>query len=278
MKTAALLRSQFFWVIIAVFAFSVYRLWYCTHLELVGDEAYYWLWSRHLDICYLDKGPVIAWIIAAGTALFGQTVFGIRFFAVILSSATGIGIYLLARRLFSDRVALWALIMAGVVPLFAVGAILMTIDTPYVFFWTFAALAFWRAKDRTRLAPWALTGVLVGLGMLSKYTGAFELISFAVFCLVHPPSRKHLFRGCFWTLILVALLFMLPVLSWYLANDWPTSRFLFHRGALDQQPHINLLNPLVFLGGQAGVLSSGIFLGMILVSFLTRFTKAAAPG
>src|SRR5260221_13862167 len=110
-------------------------------------------------------------------------------------------------RLFSDRVALWALIMAGVVPLFAVGAILMTIDTPYVFFWTFAALAFWRAQDTTGLAPWALTGVLVGLGRLSKYIGAFELISFPVFSLVHPPGRKHLFRVTFWTVVLVALLF-----------------------------------------------------------------------
>src|SRR5260370_8206524 len=101
MKIAALLRSQFFWVIIAVFAFSVYRLWYCTHLELVGDEAYYWLWSRHLDVCYLDKGPVIAWIIAPGPALFGQTVLGILFFAVILSIATATGTYLFPIRLFS---------------------------------------------------------------------------------------------------------------------------------------------------------------------------------
>src|SRR5260221_12633428 len=118
MKTVVLLRSQFFWVMIAVCSVNSYQRWYCTHLELVGDEAYYWLWSRHLDICYLDKGPVIAWFLAAGTALFGQTVFGSRFFAVILSSATGLGIYLLAKRLFSDRVALWALLMAGVVPLF----------------------------------------------------------------------------------------------------------------------------------------------------------------
>jgi 4-amino-4-deoxy-L-arabinose transferase-like glycosyltransferase len=273
MKMAAPLRSQFFWVIIAVCAVTVYRLWYCTHLELVGDEAYYWLWSRHLDICYLDKGPVIAWIIAAGTALFGQTVFGVRFFAVILSSATGVGIYLLARRLFSDRVALWALIMAGVAPLFAVGAILMTIDTPYIFFWTFAALAFWRAKDTTHPAPWVLTGALVGLGMLSKYTGAFELVSFAVFCLVHAPSRKHFIRPTFWTMLLVALLFLIPVLYWNWVHDWPTSRFLFHRGALDQQAHINPLNPLVFVGGQAGVLSPVIFVGMILIIFWPGLTK-----
>ena len=62
---------------------TIFRLWYNTHLELVGDEAYYWLWSRHPDFCYLDKGPVIAWFISAGTALFGETVFGIRFFAAL---------------------------------------------------------------------------------------------------------------------------------------------------------------------------------------------------
>src|SRR6202022_4968570 len=143
MKLAGLLRSQSFWVMIAIFSVTVYRLWYCTQLELVGDETYYWLWSRHLDICYLDKGPVIAWIIAAGTALFGQTVFGIRFFAVILSTITGIGIYFLARRLFCDRVALWALIIAAVAPLFAGGAILIRIDTPYNLFWPLATLSFW---------------------------------------------------------------------------------------------------------------------------------------
>jgi 4-amino-4-deoxy-L-arabinose transferase-like glycosyltransferase len=273
MKITALLRTQSFWVIIAILAVTVYRLWYCTHLELVGDEAYYWLWSRHPDICYLDKGPVIAWIIAAGTALFGQTVFGIRFFAVILSSATGVGIYLLARRLFSERVAFWALTMAGIAPLFAVGAILMTIDTPYVFFWTFAALTFWWAKDTTRLTPWALTGALVGLGILSKYTGAFELASFAVFCLLHPPSRKHFVRGSFWTMLLLAALFLLPVLYWNWAHEWPTGRFLFHRGALDQQAHINPLNPLIFLGGQAGVLSPLLFIGLILVIFWPGLTK-----
>ena len=168
---------------------TIFRLWYSTHLELVGDEAYYWLWSRHPDICYLDKGPVIAWFISAGTALFGQTVFGIRFFATLLALGTGIGIFFLARRLFSDRVAFWSVLLAALTPLFAVGATLMTIDTVYIFFWTLAALTFWHAKDQTRLGWWLLTGVLVGLSMLSKYTGAIELLSFVGFCAWHPPSR-----------------------------------------------------------------------------------------
>src|SRR6266849_5845622 len=97
---------------------TAFQLIYCTHLELVGDEAYYWLWSRHPDICYLDKGPMIAWFIWLGTALFGQTVFGVRFFAVLLASGTGIGMFVLARQLFSTRVAFWAVAIATVIPLF----------------------------------------------------------------------------------------------------------------------------------------------------------------
>src|SRR5258708_2810254 len=166
------------WATIILLAGTIFRLWYSTHLELVGDEAYYWLWSRHPDICYLDKGPMIAWLIRAGTAIFGQTVFGVRFFAVVLAGGTGLAIFLLACRLFSARVAFWSVVVASILPLFAVGASLMTIDTVYVFFWSWAALAFWWAKDKCNLVPWILTGALVGLGLLSKYTAAIELVSF----------------------------------------------------------------------------------------------------
>ena len=48
-------------------------------MQLVPDEAYYWLWSKHLAASYRDKGPAIGWTIALGTKLFGNTVFGIRF-------------------------------------------------------------------------------------------------------------------------------------------------------------------------------------------------------
>src|SRR6516165_5224623 len=101
MRDGTLLSSRYArWAAVILVVGTIFRLWYSTHLELVGDEAYYWLWSRHLDFCYLDKGPVIAWFISAGTALFGQTVFGIRFFATLLALGTGAGIYLLARKLF----------------------------------------------------------------------------------------------------------------------------------------------------------------------------------
>ena len=148
---------------------------------------------------------MVAWFIRAGTSLFGQTVFGVRFFAVLLASGTGLGLYCLGKELFSPRIGFWAVVIASVIPLFAVGASLMTIDTVYIFFWTWAAWAFWHAKNETRLRWWVLTGVLVGLGLLSKYTAALELFSFAAFCLWYRPSRIHFRCPTFWIMTGVAL-------------------------------------------------------------------------
>src|SRR5580693_6267695 len=251
------------WAVTILLLGTIFRLWYSTHLELVGDEAYYWLWSRHPDICYLDKGPVIAWFISAGTALFGQTVFGIRFFATLLALGTGIGIFFLARQLFSERVAFWSVLLAALTPLFAVGATLMTIDTVYIFFWTLAALTFWYAKDQTRLGFWILTGFLVGLSMLSKYTGAIELVSFVGFCAWHKPYRQHFRRTTLLAMLLVVALCLIPVLVWNWQHGFPTSHFLVHRGALDERMRLRPLEVLSFLGQQAGVVSPVLFLGLL---------------
>jgi 4-amino-4-deoxy-L-arabinose transferase-like glycosyltransferase len=266
MKSINLSRHTL-WTVMALVALTLFRLWYVNRLELLGDEAYYWLWSRHPDLCYLDKGPVIAWFITLGTALFGQTVLGVRFFAVLLSTGTGVALFLLARKLFSDRVGFIAVTLAALTPLYAVGSILMTIDTIYIFFWSVAALSFWWAKDQTRLWPWILTGVWLGLGILAKYTAAFELLSFGCFCAWHAPSRRHLRGGGFLLMLLTVALFLVPVAVWNAAHGWPTSRFLTHRGDLDQRLGLHPLNVLTFLGGQAGVISPLLLVAVLAAAF-----------
>ncbi|MGI8956523.1 MAG: ArnT family glycosyltransferase [Chthoniobacterales bacterium] len=263
---------------LAVIALGTFlHLLYSTHLELVGDEAYYWLWSRHPDICYLDKGPMIAWLIWVGTALFGQNVFGVRFFAILLASGTGLAVFSLARRLFSARAGFWAVVIASVMPLFAVGASLMTIDTVYVFFWAWAALVFWSAKDQTRLGPWFATGAVVGLGLLSKYTAVIELLSFAAFCLWHRPSRAHFRRATFWVMLGTALLFLVPAIIWNIRHHWPTSDWLLQRGALDKKVSFHPVYVLSFLGEQAGLVSPLLFIGLLFALFRRERGSASSP-
>ena len=55
---------------------TVFRLAYLLSvpLDLAGDEAYYWDWSRQLDWGYFSKPPMVAWIIA----IFCRTIGPVR--------------------------------------------------------------------------------------------------------------------------------------------------------------------------------------------------------
>src|ERR1700677_2959246 len=141
---------------------TVFRFFYCVWLPLLPDEAYYFQWSRHLDASYFSKGPAVAYTIAAGTALWGGNNLGVRFFAVMLSAGTAWQIFLLARRWYDEITALIAVLITGIVPLYAIGAVVMTIDPLSAFFWIWAANLFSGAIEQDHLLGWLLTGFAVG--------------------------------------------------------------------------------------------------------------------
>ena len=255
------------WAILFSVAAFAFRLWYATRPELVGDEAYYWLLSHRLDMSYFDKGPGVAWTIALGRSMFGDTVLGVRIFSVLLSVATGWWLFLLARRLFDERIALGALVLTGIIPLFATGAILMTIDPLSVFFWTTAAYAFWVAIERESLWPWVLTGVLVGAGALCKYINLFQLVCFIIFLAMDSTRRRRLWSPGFFLMVIVALLMCTPMIVWNVQLHWVAVRHLMERGALDRGWRFSVTEPLVFVAVQGGVISPVFFVGILMAVF-----------
>src|SRR5437660_12923871 len=87
-----------------------------TPLELYPDEAQYWLWSRSLAFGYFSKPPLLPWIIAATTSLFGEDAFAIRVASPLLHLATGLVVYAIARRLYDARVACWSAVLYATLP------------------------------------------------------------------------------------------------------------------------------------------------------------------
>src|SRR5215469_123838 len=83
----------------------VFRIALAAASDLSEDEAYYWLWSTHLAAGYYDHPPMIAYWIRAGTSLFGQTAFGVRFAGLIGTAAGSFLLYLTSLRLFRNELA-----------------------------------------------------------------------------------------------------------------------------------------------------------------------------
>jgi hypothetical protein len=245
-------------------ALTLFRLWYSTRLDLVPDEAYSWLWSKHLAASYRDKGPGVAWMIALGTLLFGDTVFGIRALGVLLSAATGWQLFVLARRLYDERTALWCLAVATVMPLFAVGSILMTIDTPSVFFWAWAINVFWTAQDSRMTRHWIALGLIIGGGFLSKFTNGVQLVCIAWFLCWSRPHRHFLLSRQSLALAATFAVSILPVLYWNLEVGWVHIEALHSRSGVTDSFGVHPEELFRFLGEQAGVVSPLLMIGMVV--------------
>src|SRR5213594_5011536 len=163
-------KTRAVWLFIGVL--TLIRLSMVGSTDLEFDEAHYWMWSERLAPGYFSKGPGIAFAIRASTAVFGATEFGVRFFSPLLAAGTSLLLFYFARRLFGATAGLWAVIGLNAAPIFNIGAVLMTIDALSIFFWVAAMFTFWLAVEKSPRFSWywPVTGLLTGLGFLSKYT------------------------------------------------------------------------------------------------------------
>jgi hypothetical protein len=231
--------------------------------ELSPDEAEYWAWSRRLDWCYLAKGPLIAVVIRLGTTLFGglslalagDLMPAVRLPAMILGALTAWGVFRLAQRACGGaRAGLYAVLVMLAVPLFRVGGLLMTIDTPLIACWTWAALWSYRALADGRRIGWPIAGVLAALGVLAKYTMLAFPASVGFFLLVNPRHRRELIRPGFWVMSGLCALGMVPIVAWNATHSGAASHQMVDRvGILSPWNWGQIRLLLGFLGGEAAV-------------------------
>src|SRR3989440_5589806 len=195
-------KTRAVWLFIV--AITLVRLSMLGSTDLEFDEAHYWMWSERLAPGYFSKGPGIAFAIRASTALFGATEFGVRFWSPILAAGTTLVLFYFGRRLFSDSVGFLAVVAFNVTPIFNVGAFVITTDALSIFFWIAAMFTFWLAVEKSPRFSfyWPFTGLLIGLGFLSKYTNAFELVS-ALFVLALAPRLRQEFKRSWLNLLLL---------------------------------------------------------------------------
>lgn len=256
-------------LLIFLLSLTALRLFLGSQMELAPDEAYYYQWSQRLDWAYYSKGPGVAAAIRIGTTLFGPTELGVRVLSPLLALGTSLVVFAMAKRLYGNSVATWAVLLLNVTPIFQAGSLVMTIDALSIFFWAAALWSFWMALERDAKGGWScfgywlLTGALMGLGFLSKYTNAMELISMVLVLALTPRLRSEFRRPGFWSMLAVFALGVVPPIVWNAHHDWITLDHLRSRGNLDTPFGIHPTEFLAFLGLHFGVYSPLIFAGML---------------
>jgi 4-amino-4-deoxy-L-arabinose transferase-like glycosyltransferase len=271
----------------ALVALTALRLAIAGTVPLAPDEAYYWVWSRALAPGYPDHPPMVALWVRLGTALAGDTPLGIRLLGPLSVAVASLLLADAADRLLPGRRAgLLAAALLNATLLLGVGAVIMTPDTPLLFFWTAClwAISRWLKPSRTQGGGggegrgywWLAIGLFAGLAMASKYTAGFLWLGVALWLLVTPSLRGQLLRPAAWLGALLGGAVFLPVVLWNAEHDWAS--FSRQGGRVAEWRPANAIRFIgELVGGQIGLVTPLVFIlfaaGVALAALLAWRTR-----
>lgn len=194
-------------------------------IELGNDEAYYWTFAMFPDWSHYDHPGMMGWVMQLFSLdLLFDSEFFLRLSSVIFMTVNTWVVFRIGKELKDEEAGLVAaLLYTGSVYAFVITGIFILPDTPQNLFWLFAFWLFIRYLKSDSKAALVGAGLLTGLCMLSKYTGAFLWIGFLLYLLCY--DRKHFGKPCLYLSLLLSALCCLPILLWNLQNDFISFRF-----------------------------------------------------
>ena len=221
------------------------RLAFAYFIPLTEDEAYYRLWAMHPQLGYYDHPPMVAWWLALGTRLAGDTPLGARLIPVLASGAAGLLIYDIAQlaglsRGTAGRAAAWY----NAAPLVGFGAMLILPDSATTLFWCLTLWALLKSERTGCGQWWILAGAAAGCAALSKYSALFLGPGVLWWLLRSAQGRRKLQGPWPWVALAIAGALFATNVAWNAGHQWITFAKQFGRVA----PHgFKPLGPLSFL-------------------------------
>ncbi|NTG06650.1 glycosyltransferase family 39 protein [Rhizobium rhizogenes] len=184
------------------------------------DESQQALFSQWLTLGYDSQPPLYNWVQALVVSIFGLSLTTISIVKNVVLFLVYFSYYKLAKEVLSDRV-------------FAAIATLSLLTMPQLFWEAqrdlthtvtqlLAINLFLYGAIRTLKAPstgsYVLTGVALGIGMLSKYNFALLAAAATVAVLMHPQGRARILDKRFLLTPLISALIFLPHGLWLIHN------------------------------------------------------------
>jgi Dolichyl-phosphate-mannose-protein mannosyltransferase len=182
--------------------------------------------AHNLAWGYVAWPPVTPFLARLSLILYGPSLIGLRFFAVLAEGLVMLLAGLMIRDLGGKR---WAQILGAVAvattPLSIVQGGLFQYETLDYFCWVLLAFMVIRLLKSQNPRWWLGIGAAIGLGMLTKYTIAFSVAGVIAGVLL-TRNRHYLKNGWLWAGAGLAMVMWLPNLIWQFQNHFVSVYFL----------------------------------------------------
>jgi len=226
---------------LVTFLFIAVKL--CLHLctnsnyELHRDELLYFNMGDHLSFGYATVPPVTGFLAFIIKTIFGYSVSGVRLIPAILGSLSLLMISKIVREMGGG---LTALIIASASYLLSPGFLLLdTLFTPNAteqFLWLLVTYLIFRMAVTGKPYYWILTGILLGISFLNKYSVLFFMAGFFI-ALLFSEYRKLLWSGYLYLAIAIGIAIITPNIIWQYSHNWPV---VIHMSELNRTQLTNM--------------------------------------
>lgn len=259
-----------------MFVFAL-RLFVSITMPLIDDEAYHWSWTLDLQLSYFDHPAMVAWLESLTLQLLGPTYLGVRLPFLICFCLTVLMAWKLAFELFNETAANFTALLILFTPFYGFGGFISSPEPPFILSWMLAAWVFWQGvrEDHLRWSlkkTWIWLGILMGVGLNSKFIMAMLAPGFGIYLLMTPHRRKDLLSPWPWVGFLIATFLCLPIFTWNFMYDWPGFKFQFAERHNHHLP--SMTRWFGFIGTQIGFYTPVLY-ALMIASFISSFLKRA---
>ena len=240
-------------------------------LELGNDEVYYRLYALYPDWSHFDHPLMIGLVMQLSTLnLLFQSEFFLRLGSVIIGAINTWMIFKIGLQIKDYRTGYYASLLytASIYSSIIVGVFILP-DTPQSLFWLWSSYLIIKTVPQCPRTPMVginmiKIGIVIGLGILSKYTTVFLWIGIGMYILFF--NRNWLKSRWLYYSIIATAITTLPILIWNIQNDFIS--FTFHSERVDMSGYsINLDYLFTELGGEI-LYNNPINFVIILISII----------
>lgn len=190
------------------------------HYGFFRDELYFIICGFHPQWGYVDQPPLTP-LLAAGSQLFGHSLFLLRAVAAFFGGASVYVIWLLVLELGGGKFAAILAAICGTLSLvLAAFAMKVGPDMVGLWLWPLAALAIVRMVNGADARNWLVAGAAIGFSLESKYSVIFFAVALLAGLLL-TPQRGLLRSKWFLAGAGLAIVIALPNFIWQASNGFP---------------------------------------------------------
>lgn len=264
-------RKKLFFFLALTF---VVRVIFSSFVGLIDDEAYHWSWTKELMLSYYDHPGMIAWLEWLSTAFLGDTFWGVRLPSFLCYwGAVGI-LWKLTSELFNEKAAWTAIFLFLWSPFYGFGGYVASPEAPFILCWLAAAWVFWQgvrtdSKQWPVAKTWIVLGIVMGLGLNSKFILALIAPGFGIYLLASKQRNMLLTRWPYYG-VLIATLLCLPIFIWNVEFKWPGFYYQFYDRHTGRE--FSIERWLVWFGAQF-VFYTPVIFGLFVTALVVGFRK-----